>query len=84
MLFYDLNMHNRSITVINRRAYVRNEGNLSHREATWAAGDYNANYCEGRTVATVVRLPRRLFRDRRAAYHHVWMLNHGAQPSWML
>jgi hypothetical protein len=71
---------NRSAVLIGGRIYHHEARPLDHKSATLFAGDYKAN--EGYD-AKVIRLPRRIFKGK-FAYHHIWQLTHGAQPSWVL
>lgn len=70
----------RSAVLIGGRIYIQEYRPLDHKSATLFAEDYKAN--EGYN-ARVIRLPRRIFKSKHA-YHHVWQLMRGAQPSWVL
>lgn len=49
-----------------------------YNSAKMLLSDLVAN-AEVRCPATVVRLPRRLFRGRMRSYNNTWMLKHGAR-----
>ena len=67
------------IQVTTSRVYTNRT--LSHLCATELASDFKAN---NGWDCTVVRLPRRLFRGRLRAYHNMYMLTQGFQPSQIL